>query len=517
MLVNLETIHLNHDPTAKTTGAFSIRRNETIPVVLPEWRKGRSFRPEDAPAAYVYKVVDELMKNKVCVAIKAEFSCTDPSVEQVQVQALDGHVHPVNVLGTVPPTDVRFVNGKGTATLFLDGVRIPAIGVGVDIVVWKWQFLVDGKDWQDITTTVHKVYTVAEIPFAPWDPGSRDINNTQLPWTEVLDFACEVAVSKKNVVEAATKITQWANSLGPEFVRYDNEGSGWTVFSDDPPPRFDCTQFLLLLNTRKNLVGRAVNCDDCAAIVVSFSTILGCPLFEGEMATDHNFRLNPNIKIGRDRVSNGRFGRHNVAWLGNVTQNDRLFDACVQLVSNATTPPTFTVPVNILFNDYRPRLTQVNTVHPSGPRPVRKIGVGARHVPPDTFVGFAILLAAAEIAELDLIDFRVIDTVLAQHFSQSFWQDRHEADIAFSVNMYQVASGKSTKPVLENLLGRFHLQPEKMPGLGTEAYATQHGFTVVFVRDQFVFLLRNTGERVVSSEGFARAIDGLIAQLNDDD
>ena len=509
MPVNLETIHFNHDSTSKTTGAFSIRKNETIPVVLPECRRNQSFRAEDAPAAYAYNLVKDLIvTKKMRVQIKAQFSCTDSQITKVLVKAEDGNARPNNVLGTVAETEVTFVQGRADAELYLDNVRIPDLGVGVSTIIWNWQYSLDGKKWVDITTTTHKIYTVVDLPGDPWEPTSTNINNTQLPWTEVLEFACSVAVSTTNVTDAATKITLWTNSLGPKFVQYDNPGGGWQGFTFERPPRFDCSEFLLLLNGGTNMQGPMVNCDDCAAIVTSFSNILGCRLREGDLGGQFSFLLNPNMKIGREPVSNGFFSRHTVGWLGNLNANGRLFDGCLQLDSEGMSEK-FAVPVNISFRDYRPQLTtDSGNCRPRRKFPVRRIGLGARRLPLDGLVklkhfGF-------EIPDLELVDFRFIDLTLAEYLLQSFWRSS-DAGIAFGIDMYEVAADKSAAPVVENILSRFHLQPERIDDAGFgEAYASEGRFTILFVRKQFVFMVRNTGRQAIPTEHLAKFIDRLI-------
>ena len=395
MTVNLEAIHLNHDPSSKTTGAFSIRRNERIPIRRPEWLRHISVRPEDAPAAYAY----ELAKN-IGVTIEAAFSCTRPPIPKIRVRALDQHLHPQkdslgsrllqilspsaregvpsNVLGNVAEGDVIFEGGKGKATLFLENVRIRDVGVNVSDVIWRWQYSLNGKDWIDLTTSFHRIYIVVEMPTPPWQPKSEELNNTQLPWVEVLDFACRVASRTKSLDEAATKITQWANGLGDQMlIKYD-EPTGTFGFTFEDPATFDCSQFLLLLNGGKNLLGPAVNCDDCAAIVTTFSNILGCRLSEAEMGSNRTFDLHRHRRIGHGGVFTSNFTRHNVGWLGECKKDDPLFDACVQLDLDDDSKEIFTVPTNIIFRYYRSRFTtQVNRCKPQGKLPVRRIGLAS--------------------------------------------------------------------------------------------------------------------------------------------
>ena len=540
MRVELESIHLNHDGTSNTTGAFSIRRNEKCHIVRPEWRRGVSIRPEDAPAAYVYERVKD-----IDITIRAEFSVDDPGEQTVFVRARDGYVNPkkhprakeapdelsalakrrvtTNVLGSVAKTEVHFVDGKGSATFFLDDVSIRSVGVSVSDVIWRWQYSHDGDDWEDLATSLHRIYTVIDIPSRPWAPESRDITNTQLPWTEVLDFACRAAASTNHVDEAAEKVTLWANSLGNEFVQYDNPGGGWSGFTFEDPPRFDCSELLLLLNGGKNLQGPAVNCDDCAAIVTSFSNALGCRLSEGSMGGQFSFKLHPNKKIGREVVSNGRFSRHTVAWLGACSADDALFDACLRLdLDRDETTEIFSVPLNTVFSAYQSELThEPENCHPRAAcLPVRKVGIDARHSPADNFAGrevfCALLREAGDAENLELIDFRFVHVTTAEYLLQSFWQSGNDTDVAFGIDMYEVASEEKSALLLTNTLDRFHFRPNRMasPPPGTEAFASEGNFTIVFVRDRFQFLLRNTGRNAVSCERLATLINDLLNGLN---
>lgn len=546
MRVDIESIHLNHDPTFQSTGAISIRRNEKSSIRRPEWLRYISVRPEDAPAAYVYNTV----RNRN-VTIQAAFSCRPLQPTTIRIRALDGYLHPTadsfgsrvlqslspsaragvisNALGSVAEGDVEFVNGQGKATFFLENVRIRDAGVDVSDVVWRWQFLLEGQDWTDITTTVHRIYTVVDRPSAPWQPESLEIKNKQLPWIEVLDFACRIAAGAKSLDEAATKITLWANGLGNQkLIGYDEPNGGPTFSIDDLPHRFDCSDFLLLLDGGPNLNGNAVNCVDCAAIVTTFSNVLGCRLSEGKMGSDVSFDLNRHLRIGLRGVYESNFGTHTVSWLGECTAEDALFDACVRLdLDDDTTTEKFTVPTNIVFNDYRLRLTkEPGKCAPKGKSPVRFIGL---EIPPgmdqfeaalDRFEaaktrGAKILTQFKELLTAKLIDFRFIETTNAQYLLQFFLKT--EPEVSFGVNMYESEQGEAIPLLVESVLGRFNVPPKQVaenpPPFGSEAYLSGDKSIALFVRNEFVFLVRNTGSRKVSCEQMARQIDQVIMEI----
>ncbi|HKR14923.1 MAG TPA: hypothetical protein VJT15_22860 [Pyrinomonadaceae bacterium] len=538
MRVELESIHLNHDPTSKTTGAFSIRRNEKCPIVRPEWRRDISLRPEDAPAAYAYELVEN-----IAITIQAELSCDDPSVKTLFVRARDGYLNPkkrsignhlrkmltplaresltTNVLGSAPKTEVTFVNGKGMATLLLRDVKICEVGVSVSDVIWNWQYSLDGNDWEDLVTSLHRVYTVVNIPFSPWQPASRDIDNTQLPWTEALDFACRAAASAKDVTAAATQITQWVSRLGNGFIRYDVEGNGPPAFAFERGPRFDLTQFLLLLNGGTPLLGVLVNCDDCSAIVTSFSNILGCLLGEGEMGED-SFKLKPHLRVGVPKVLTSNFSRHNVSWLGLCTADDPVFDACVRFDFDPDPKrERWAVATSISFREYRPLLTDdAKNCTPQGRRLDRKIGglsfpfeaLYPHEFGPAAQVVNALKSEAKLFRDPELSNLRLIQTTLVKYLLQSFWRSRKEIGVTYCLDTYECGSAEAVRTLVDELLSSFNLRPDKVedPTVGNEMYASKNRSSIVFVRGQFVLLTRNTGRKTSSSEDLAKKIDELF-------
>jgi hypothetical protein len=169
---------------------------------------------------------------------------------------------------------------------------------------------------------------------------------------------------------------------------------------------------------------------------------------------------------------------------------------------------------------------------PSGKLPVRRIGVAAPQLPfkflltseelrfdgadiPQPVLAWGIFLGRQLLDDLQLIDFRFIETTLGEYLLQSFWFRKSNRDISFNVDMYEVKPGESTALLVENILDRFHLRPEPIqnPAFGAEAYASEGRFTIVFVREPFVFLLRNTGKQPESTERLAKEIDELIARV----
>ncbi len=245
MPVQLEAIAFNHDTSAATGDALTIRRNATQGVTVPEWRRGLSATPEDSPAAYAKAAVAGNT-----LTIKVQLSCTDPRLSTIKVRALDADVDPWpgpggclgfiiwllrllaralvgNVLGEVAARTITFP-ASGTTGLepfTLTGVRLARVGVGVRTTRWRWQYRpAGGGAWTDFATTSHRIYVLLDIPTAPWvqTPGSP-----QLPWTDVLDRACDWASLAMSRDEAAEKSPGACTTLG-------HRSSSTTVRAADP-------------------------------------------------------------------------------------------------------------------------------------------------------------------------------------------------------------------------------------------------------------------------------------------
>ena len=370
--VVLEAVAFNWD-AASTTDGLNIRRNASTPVVLPEWREGLSTRPEDSLAAY--SIADTLGHQ---LSIKAQFRRTDPSLHAVEIRALEGRETSDdddlddaladdecgNVLGRVRTTSVTFGAGGQTPmeSFDLEHVRIHRWGVGARTVVWRWQYRVGRHPWKSIGTTRHRIYSLLSVPTLPWQQQPFVITNLQLPWTDVLDYACAWAHGARTVDRAAGLVTRAAYRLGPSVISYDCPGGGSTHYSF---PDFDCTAFLERLGGGPGL-GYYVNCTDCATISSTFANALGCDLWQSRMG--YGFALNEMLGIGSTTWQTccgwPSFSYHEVAWEGACTATEDVYDACLQVDGdpNPTAPPhTPLLPVDLRFGNpgdgtYRDRL-----------------------------------------------------------------------------------------------------------------------------------------------------------------
>jgi hypothetical protein len=381
MSVVLSAVQFNHNANSARNSALNIRRNAFQSVPLPEWRRGVQVEAEHSPAAY--SIEDTAGQT---ITIRAGFARTDLRLASVEVRAipaaavsypawwplylvqlflstpplyypysllglqaaygefvLDRLTAPTeSVLGSVAPERVRFgADGQtGMRTFRLENVQIAEQGVGIHRVHWRWQYRAEPDDpWIDFAESRHRIYVVIRTPTAPWAQRPAQATSLQLPWTDVLDFACSWAFGATTVEEAAERITRSVNDLGPARLQYACLTGGISHYADPILPIFNCTAFVDLLRGGIGS-GRYVNCTDCATIVSTFANALGCDLWQSRMGTllppdIVYFAVNPTVTIGTFGWSLpcgwAGFSYHEVAWENGCTADDAVYDACLQV------------------------------------------------------------------------------------------------------------------------------------------------------------------------------------------
>lgn len=564
MDVTLKAVTFKHDSnpsTSATTDGLSIRKNETQTVTVPEWSRNNGIM-QGAPAAYAR---DKIGTNTV--TIKAQFSCSDKALTKIFVQAVDGNQGcsgggaSTNVLGRVRATEVPMIKGQSDLVqMILDDVRISTAGVSVSDIIWCWQFSLDGTHWTDFATTTHKIYTVLALPTAPWKPLSPDINDTQLPWTEVLDIACDWAAGTQHPDPASDRITRRVNALGPSKVKYRYDSSYILLKSNN----FDCTSFLERVRGG-NGNGEYVNCYDCATAVSSFSNILGADLWQSKMG--YNFLLNHLLRIGEQVEDGGDFFRHEVAWKGNATKVEAVFDACLKLDSDGkpgVDDRNFSplLPINIIFGDpadkkYRFQIaTDLTSTGPCRARPLTKrrriIGVSklkearntrteidilsqhysfqewgkTRNLEEDLLV-WRFFLTGKEVSDWRSERIRCFDTIgKMPPTCQAFWTSKDgSSKVVLRVDTFECASLEDAHSFLLEVLGESHRlnfeplskEEEANGAVGDIAFVDPEKLAAFYARANVVVAVRNAGQYSTSVVEFARRFDFALKSRPSDD
>lgn len=346
MKIEITGIKFNHTPGNISTGALTIRENKTRNITVPEWTPSKNSG--EAKAAYSIQDI-----NGNTITVQALFTCDTPGTK-VKIQTTGG-----SLFGDVAAQEVTLSNNY--VSFSLSGTTLTAIGV-LDIA-WLWQYQLENTTtWVDINTTFFRIYPLLSKPGAPW-VNSTNFNNTQLPWTEVLDVTSDWAAGATTPAEVKEMITTEVYALGETprpTIKYDTR-NGATNYAY---PDFRCTEFLERLAGQAGL-GSNVNCTDCATIVSSFTNILGCDLWQAVMGIDFELRTLRAVGTNVWAVPfQGEFAYHEVAWEDPCDTSARLYDGCLELNTNRNIgAPVPLLPINMVFGsctnltDYRAYLT----------------------------------------------------------------------------------------------------------------------------------------------------------------
>jgi len=329
--VTLAAIKFNHDPTHAAIDALSIRVNKTTPVSIPEWVRGHTTAAQ-SPAAYA---IDQVTGETVTV--EAKFTINTMAATSLQIQATGG-----GILGAIDAVTVNFVNGVSTpeyVTLSLPHHSLGSGGIQAVDAPWTWQYKDATQPWTTMTTSKHRIYTVLSTPTMPWKQ-SPDPLETQLPWTEALEYGCAWAAGKANENDAFGAVTEKIYSgyglhydtvQGASFYTNQAGAAGWT---------FLLTRFLDFLGGGVG-AGPVVNCTDCATFVSTFGNLLGGSMPASVMGQPGvGFDCNKIQAIGSTSWAypfgtiKGHFNYHEVAWKSPSGYRQVIFDACLKLDSS---------------------------------------------------------------------------------------------------------------------------------------------------------------------------------------
>jgi hypothetical protein len=343
-MIVLDEIIFNEGKAKSRPSAVNIRQNASKFLHGPEWRRLVCVNPEDSRVVYALTGV-----RSGALTIKASF-----------ISTLDGvNVAEVRVRRQVKSRRVAFKNGRSGFVRF-ELINPPTRHgqIGIWDLEWNWEYrLGRRKPWRPLAASHHRIYVVLDVPKNPWHQLPYVAANTQLVWTDVLDFACRWAAGARTIDQAAALITSSAYALGPEIITYDCRGGGNSNYSY---PDFDCTAFLERL---RGGIGNGlyVNCSDCAAVVSTFANALGCDLWQSRMGWD--FALNELLAIGGSSWQTPCgwywFQYHEVAWKDSCSSTDDIFDACLQVDGDddpTQSPHRPLLPSALRFDKYVDRL-----------------------------------------------------------------------------------------------------------------------------------------------------------------
>jgi hypothetical protein len=291
------------------------------------------------------------------ITVQVQFKLTGvalPASREIRAVRTDSVVPNAKPLGDLQARTVKFNAAGESGWVTFNAMASVGKTVQRADLRWQWEARKSAPGFfVPFDNTCHRIYVTLTVPKSPWNQTPFDAANLQLPWARALDYSCSWAQYASNVNEAAGLVTEHVYALGPGIVTYDCPGGGSTHYAW---PDFDLTAFIDRLGGGTGN-GVYVNCTDCATFTSTFANLLGCDLWQSRMGW--GFSLNDLLAIGSNVWQTacgwGGFSYHEVAWLGACTNDDAIWDACLQVDGNVNTgPPRLPVlPKNMIFTDYR--------------------------------------------------------------------------------------------------------------------------------------------------------------------
>lgn len=346
MTFSLAGVTFNHDPDSSRVSALNIRLNALDEVTMPEWLPDRAMQ---FPAAYS-------ISDTTGAPIEVRADLTGDPNARVEMRAIPASPFIPNVLGPTMTVQVNFPpNGIRRNVGFpLLSPLFRLVGVGVHEATWRWQVReVSLGTWRDFDTSTHRIYVLLREPTQPWTQQPFTRQNTQLPWAEVLEWACRWAALSQSADRAAAAIAFQVFQLGTiGRIAYDCTSGNPTNYAY---PEFDCTSFLDRLAGGYGR-GPRVNCTDCATIVSTFANCVGADLWQSRMFNDVvPFQCNLMRLIGAHYFGAvcgpGLFNYHEVAWEGACSDIEDVYDACLEVLAPPPPSPSLVpyLPVDVAF------------------------------------------------------------------------------------------------------------------------------------------------------------------------
>ena len=335
MTALLEEVQFNHDADDKRGSALNLRVDFDQPLLLPEWKQRADGSVRRASAAYAVRTVAPSL-----LAVGARIRWQGTAHASIEVRALQAAAPgaaswPPPVLGELAARHCALAP-DGDSGLVLFAVRggwLPSAPVGIHRVAWRWQYRTHADaPWTDFAQSEHEVYTTLLPPSAPWAGAPFVDANAALAWSDVLTIACQWAAGANTTDEAASLICLRLFALGGFRFEYGCAVFGREMYANSLLAVFDCSALVDRLKGGEGN-GRYVNCTDCACIVSTLANALGARLWQGRMGAYFPPFLTRAIRtIGGARwdspCSTGLgFMFHEVAWSGNATEADSVYDA----------------------------------------------------------------------------------------------------------------------------------------------------------------------------------------------
>lgn len=341
MSAQLIEVLFNHDAADKRGSALNLRVDAHLPLLLPEWQRDATGAVRQAPAAYATRFI---VPSLLAVGARVQWNGTPRTAIEVRALSVATDAARAPLLGELAARQILLGadGGSGPNLFAVRGGWLASAAVGVHRVSWRWQVRASvGEPWVDFALTEHEILTTLLLPGAPWSNEPFVDANIALPWSKALLIACRWAAGATTPTQAAMQITAQLFSLGPQVFEYGCAVFGREMYTNSLLAVFDCSAFIERINGGQGN-GRLVNCTDCACVVSTLANVLGARLWQGRMGTYVPAFLTRDIRTIGGTAWNSPCGLdlgfmfHEVAWTGNATDADAVYDGSLLVNANLT-------------------------------------------------------------------------------------------------------------------------------------------------------------------------------------
>jgi hypothetical protein len=303
-------ISFNYDENSTTYDAVTIKKNADNSIIAPEYLEGSKYES----CAYIIgqsnrkiKVKFDSNNSTMNYLVKSTvISGNGPgNVCEIFVAScdLDSKVFTIDLQGTVP----GYV-GKHEFTWEWEATALPTVSPFCPITCAP-------------AITEHTYYTLLASPKPPMD----------VPWTDVLDYACVWADGEQSESGSAQKITEGIYSIEDLNGDIDYDWPyGACMYSTGPYNRYFALKSFLSDIASSTSV--KVNCSDAGNLFSIFASVIGLAAYNKVIwrsTSPYYFDVNKIDPIGSPGWKTTQWGYHQFGWYNNYVD-----DACLRVNNN---------------------------------------------------------------------------------------------------------------------------------------------------------------------------------------
>lgn len=251
--VSIKSITFNHSNNPKESSVNV--RNASNVISAPEWVEKQT---EPSVSAYIKSQVEVPY---LTVELNYQTNYSDSITGQLTAKA-------ETLLSEITPTSVTF-NSSGTYSVKVyfskNSIKSKAIGKYSEKLMWS--FSLKGP----IGTSLHTIYTIADLPIAPWDIYKKEKCPTLGSLNMLSDIISKNPITIESLEEIAKATTKTIQASNKFKFSSDNKAVYSSIPKYSNKPQFDGDRF----ESDYNKTSINVNGLDCALIINNICTLNG--------------------------------------------------------------------------------------------------------------------------------------------------------------------------------------------------------------------------------------------------